>query len=87
MVTVRLRWLETQDEAFILVFHDLMVFAFKFGGNRRFLGWIQQILCCAGMVRGPSQFGWGNLKPGWRTAPKSLNAAAIDNYNNFFEDN
>ena len=32
-------------------------------------------------------YGWGNLEPGWRTAPKSLNAAAMDNYNNFFEDN
>ena len=38
MVTVRLRWIETQGEAFLLVFHDVMVFAFKFGGNRRFFG-------------------------------------------------
>ena len=30
--------IETQDEAFLLVFHDVMVSTFKFGGNRRFFG-------------------------------------------------
>ena len=34
----------------------------------------------------PVEYGWGNLKPGWRKASKSLNAAVIDKYN-FFEDN
>ena len=42
-----------------------------------------------GVSTSPSSkaYGWGNLMPGWRMALKSLNAAAIDNYNNFFEDN
>ena len=31
-------WVETQYRAFLLVFHDLVVSAFKFGGNRRFFG-------------------------------------------------
>ena len=30
--------IETQDEAFLLVFHDVMVSTSKFGGNRRFFG-------------------------------------------------
>ena len=38
MVTVKLWWIETQDWAFLLVFHDVMVSTFKFGGNRRFFG-------------------------------------------------
>ena len=38
MVSVRLLRTETQDEDFLLVFHDVMVSAFKFGGNRRFFG-------------------------------------------------
>ena len=36
MVSVRLWLIETQNEDFLLVFHDIMVSAFKFGGNRRF---------------------------------------------------
>ena len=39
-----------------------------------------------GSTAGPEQHGRGNLEPGWRIAPKSLNAEAIDNYSNFFED-
>ena len=50
VVTVKLWRIETQDGAFILVFHDVMVSTFKFGGNRIFLGSIQQILCGAGVV-------------------------------------
>ena len=38
MVTVKLWWIETQDGASLLVFHDIMVSTFKFGGNRRFFG-------------------------------------------------
>ena len=38
MVSVRLWLTETQDEDFLLVFHDIMISAFKFGGNRRFFG-------------------------------------------------
>ena len=38
MVSGRLWWIETQDEDFLLVFRDVMVSAFKFGGNRRFFG-------------------------------------------------
>jgi hypothetical protein len=38
VVTVKLWWIETQDGAFLLVFHDVMVSTFKFGGNRRFFG-------------------------------------------------
>ena len=38
VITVKLRWIETQDGAFLLVFHDVMVSTFKFGGNRRFFG-------------------------------------------------
>ena len=30
---MKLWWIETQDEAFLLVFHDVMVSNFKFGGN------------------------------------------------------
>ena len=35
---MRLWWIETQDEGFLLVSHDVMISAFKFGGNRRFFG-------------------------------------------------
>ena len=35
---MKLWWIETQDGAFLLVFHDVMVSTFKFGGNRRFFG-------------------------------------------------
>ena len=38
VVTVKLWWIETQDGAFLLVFHDVMVSTFKFGGNRRCFG-------------------------------------------------
>ena len=38
MITVRLWWIEIQNEAFLLVFHDIMVSTFKIGGNRRFFG-------------------------------------------------
>ena len=38
VITVRLWWIETQDGAFLLVFHDVVVSTFKFGGNRRFFG-------------------------------------------------
>ena len=38
MVTVKLRSIETPDEVFLLVLHDVVVSAFKFGGNRRFFG-------------------------------------------------
>ena len=38
VITVKLWRIETQDWAFLLVFHDVMVFTFKFGGNRRFFG-------------------------------------------------
>ena len=38
MVSVRLWWIQTQNEDFLLVFCDVMVSAFKFGGNRRFFG-------------------------------------------------
>ena len=38
MVSVRLWWIEIQDEDFLLVFHDVIVSAFKFGGSRRFFG-------------------------------------------------
>ena len=30
--------IETQDEAFLLVFHNVMVSTFRFGGDRRFFG-------------------------------------------------
>ena len=53
---MRLRWAETQDEAFLLVSHDVVALFSSFVAIEDFLGWIQQILCCAGMVRGPSQF-------------------------------
>ena len=35
---MKLWWIETQDGAFLLVFHNVMVSIFKFGGNRRFFG-------------------------------------------------
>ena len=35
---MKLWWIETQDGAFLLVFHGVMVSTFKFGGNRRFFG-------------------------------------------------
>ena len=38
MVTVKLWSIETPDEALLLVLHDVVVSAFKFGGNRRFFG-------------------------------------------------
>ena len=38
MITVKLWRIETQDGAFLLVFNDVMVSTFKFGGNRRFFG-------------------------------------------------
>ena len=38
VVTVKLWWIETQGGAFLLVFHNVMVSTFKFGGNRRFFG-------------------------------------------------
>ena len=38
MFTVKLRSIETPDEAFQLVLHDVVVSTFKFGGNRRFFG-------------------------------------------------
>ena len=56
MVTVKHWWIETQDGAFLLVFHDVMVSTFKFGGNRRFFGVDTADLWGAGMVRGPSDF-------------------------------
>ena len=36
VITEKLWWIETRDGAFLLVFHDVMVSTFKFGGNRRF---------------------------------------------------
>ena len=33
MVTAKLCWIETQDKASLLVFHDAIVSAFKLGGN------------------------------------------------------
>ena len=36
MVTAKLCWIETQDKDPLLVFHDAVFCAFKFGGNRRF---------------------------------------------------
>ena len=33
MVTAGLCWIETRDKAFLLVFYDVVVSAFKFGGN------------------------------------------------------
>ena len=102
MVTVKLRSIETPDEAFLRVLHDVVVSAFKFGGNRRFFGAdTANFVGCRGGTRAIpllvvstslshtlwvfDTYGWGNLEPGWRTAPKSLNAAAMDNYNNFLK--
>ena len=53
---MKLRSPETPDEDILRVLHDVMVSAFKFGGNRRFLGQMQQILWGAGVVRAPSHF-------------------------------
>ena len=36
MVTAKPLSIETPDQAFILVLHDLVVSTFEFGGNRRF---------------------------------------------------
>ena len=33
VVTARLWWIGTQDKAFVLAFHDVMVSAFEFGSN------------------------------------------------------
>ena len=33
VVTAKLCWIETQDKASLLVSHDVMISAFKFGGN------------------------------------------------------
>ena len=38
MVPVKLWSINTPDEAFLLVLHDVVVSTFKFGGNRRFFG-------------------------------------------------
>ena len=38
MVTVKLRSIETPDEALLFVLHDVVVSTFTFGGNRRFFG-------------------------------------------------
>ena len=38
MVTLKLRSIETPDEAFLRLLHDAVVSTFKFGGNRRFFG-------------------------------------------------
>ena len=35
---MKLRSIETSDEALLLVLHDVVVSTFKFGGNRRFFG-------------------------------------------------
>ena len=38
VVAVKLWRIETQDGVFLLVFYDVMVPTFKFGGNRRIFG-------------------------------------------------
>ena len=38
VITVKLWRTKTQDGACLLVFYDVMVSTFKFGGNRRFFG-------------------------------------------------
>ena len=43
---MRLWWIGIQNEAFLLVSHDIMVSTFKIGGNRRFFG-----VCTANFVR------------------------------------
>ena len=55
---MRLGWIEIQNEAYLLVFHDIMASTFKTGGNRRFFGVYAYgaNLCGAGVVIGPSQF-------------------------------
>ena len=35
---MKLRSIETPDEALLFVLHDVVVSTFKFGGNRRFFG-------------------------------------------------
>ena len=35
---MKLRSIETSDDALLLVLHDVVVSTFKFGGNRRFFG-------------------------------------------------
>ena len=35
---MKLWWIETQNGTFLLVLHDVIVYTFKFGGNRRFFG-------------------------------------------------
>ena len=52
MITVKLWRIETQDGAILLVFHDVMVSTFKFGGNRRFFGVdIEDFVLCRGGTR------------------------------------
>ena len=50
--TVKLKKIESQDGAFPLVFHDVMVSTFKFGGNRRLFGVdIADFVWCRGGTR------------------------------------
>ena len=56
VITVKLWRIETQNGACLLVFHDVMVSTFKFGGNRRFFGVdTADFVWCRG-VGGPSDF-------------------------------
>ena len=48
---MRLGWIEIQNEAYLLVFHDIMASTFKIGGNRRFFGvyiWSKFVRCRGG---------------------------------------
>ena len=53
---MRLRCIETWNEAFLLVFDDVIVSALRVAAIEDFLGWIQQILRGAGLVPGLFQF-------------------------------
>ena len=49
---MRLWWTKIQDEAFLLIFHNVMVSTFKFGGNRIFFGvYTANFVWCRGGTR------------------------------------
>ena len=52
MFAVGLWWIKIQEEDFLLIFHDIMISTFKFGGNRRFFGvYTANFVWCRGGAR------------------------------------
>ena len=87
---MRIWWNKIQEEAFLLIFHDVIVSTFKFGGNRRFFGVSTANFGWCRDVRGPSHFllyptslsqtlfcyGWPPLKRVFSRPPEVLATAA-----------